>query len=187
LATGSTSIDAALKLAQEAVKICDDAGFPLGKFSTHDVSLRAQLKSARSKFHAADTTVVDEQSECKLFGIKWSLNSDTFSFELSNILKQIEETKGIVTKRSILTTSLMLYDRMGLVTPLSIVPAILVQRCWVEGLGWDQPLSNHLKKKWEEAGSQVSNSIARYWKARCLVQHSTFSTYSAMRVKPRMV
>ena len=149
LATGAEDVDSACKLAEDAVRICDAAGFPLGKFRTHNVALRDRLKGIHSSLDSIQTSEEEASNKCKVFGLIWNLDDDTFGFELSKILSHIEDTKHVVTKRNVLTTSLMLYDRMGLVAPLSLVPAILIQQCWVEGLDWDQPLSNHLKVKWE--------------------------------------
>ena len=49
------------------------------------------------------------------------------------------------------------FDPMGLLTPFLIIPKLLFQELWAEGLDWDQPLDSDIKNSWETWKQELAN------------------------------
>ena len=80
----------------------------------------------------------------KTLGVLWSPQTDEFMFSFNCPDEGFE-----ITKRSFLKKIASLFDPLGLLMPFTIRGRILLQRIWESGLGWDQPLSQTLRKEVE--------------------------------------
>ena len=129
----------------DAKQICHEAGLPLGKFRSNSLELRQRLLAVDS-----NSSVVDEVGNSKMFGLIWDCQQDVIGFDVRAILEYREATKQFKTKRFILRTSLMLYDRMGLIAPITVAPGILQQKCLMRGLSFDSELPPDLCSEWEK-------------------------------------
>ena len=47
----------------------------------------------------------------------------------------------------VLSMMARVYDPLGLISPIILVPKILIQRIWQSGATWDEPLPDHLLVK----------------------------------------
>jgi hypothetical protein len=76
-------------------------------------------------------------------GLKWDLNSDSFTFGFQ------QEDKPY-TRRGLLSTVNSLFDPMGFIAPITIQGKFLLRDTAPEGVEWDQPLPLDRQAKWEE-------------------------------------
>jgi len=56
--------------------------------------------------------------------------------------------KGLLQKRSILSSTSQLFDPLGLLSPVIIVPKTLIQDLWKIGAHWDESIPLYLHTKW---------------------------------------
>ncbi len=75
-------------------------------------------------------------------GLSWDLENDCFVF-------QVADQKKPLTKRGVLSTVNSLYDPLGFLAPVTLGGRLLLRKVTDEVDGWDEPLPENLKTKWE--------------------------------------
>ncbi|KAI5640762.1 mab-21 protein domain-containing protein [Phthorimaea operculella] len=117
----------------------------------------AQLKSGcfnlrKFKSNAPDVfpqSNIDLQSKLCLsesasaLGMGWCPQKDNLYFSIET--PNPDDTKS-VTKRSILSSSFSIFDPLGLLSPCTVSPKLLLQRVWARGLAWDAPRPDDLRR-----------------------------------------
>lgn len=88
-----------------------------------------------------DLTFSDTQLE-RALGIHWSIEDDTF--RLSNTLANQPGTR-----RGILATVASIYDPLGFLAPYVLTGKKILQEMCRQGVGWDDPLPEALRPRWE--------------------------------------
>ncbi|CAH2085266.1 unnamed protein product [Euphydryas editha] len=79
-----------------------------------------------------------------VLGLVW----DTCSDELycnTNSLPELKETKAI-TKRNLLSLTQRIFDPIGILCPVTLVPKIILQETWRRDISWDEPLPTDLEQ-----------------------------------------
>lgn len=101
------NVDAAIKLIQEARNVCAKGKLRLHKFMSNN---RTVLESIPVSERASEVQDVDLGSDelpvQTVLGVKWSVNSDTFSFKVA-----LDEKPA--TRRGILSTVASVFDPLG--------------------------------------------------------------------------
>lgn len=92
---------------------------------------------------------LDDSYETKtvnILGLLWDLHDDTLSCDI----KGLNESKGkcVTTKRTILSEIHKIYDPIGFTCPITLIPKILLQRCWELKVTWDEVLPEEINKKY---------------------------------------
>lgn len=126
LVTGAVDEQSAIELANAAVIICEEGGFPLRKFASNSAVVRESLRSLSSNItsHGAgappSTSLVlpEDAGHSNVLGLDWRWTEDDLAFEVNSIIEFHLATRHIRTKKMVLRTAMKLYDLMGLVTPL---------------------------------------------------------------------
>ena len=72
----------------------------------------------------------------KVLGVQWCRDQDTLSFSG----QRFPADSVVATKRVVLSVIARLFDRLGLLTPFTIVAKCLFQQMWEMQVGWDDPL-----------------------------------------------
>ena len=104
----------------------------------------------------------DDKSE-KVLGVTWSPRKDAFHIVTRvNFLpkKKVRQEPGllgeamppeipaILTKRMCLGQVNGIYDPLGLLAPVTVKAKILLRKMWGLKLGWDDPVSEEMRKEW---------------------------------------
>ncbi|XP_043496460.1 uncharacterized protein LOC122520465 [Polistes fuscatus] len=76
--------------------------------------------------------------------ISWNSQKDVFTFHQA------------VTKRIILSEVAQLFDPLGLLSPVVIKAKILMQRLWLEKVGWDDHLTPDIVHEWSQFRQHLS-------------------------------
>ena len=79
----------------------------------------------------------------RALGIEWCMESDHFQFRFNLKSKS-------ATRRGILSTVASVYDPLGLLSPYTLKGKQILQQMCKENCGWDEPLSEELRPKWEQ-------------------------------------
>ncbi|XP_024892483.1 uncharacterized protein LOC112467847 [Temnothorax curvispinosus] len=140
--SGASTLTKALKKRDELISICKAGGFPLKKWAANDAALlkgiqpEDRLQDAQRPWH-----VQDSQS---LLGVLWNPSRDDFSFSI----KAKEMTQ--VTKRTVLSLTVQLFDPLGWLAPVVIRAKLFIQTAWMQGLDWDTPMLAEDADRWRD-------------------------------------
>ncbi|KAL0841422.1 hypothetical protein ABMA28_015106 [Loxostege sticticalis] len=76
-----------------------------------------------------------------VLGLNWDPRNDTLNCKPpSNVPEKI-------TKRTLLSIAQSTFDPLGFLSPTTIVPKLLIQKCWLLNLDWDVPLPTDIEKR----------------------------------------
>lgn len=132
-----------IQLAQEARELCAKGGLRLHKFVSNS---SAVLSSIPTSEHASDIKskdlAFDETQTERALGIHWNIEKDNFTFNIA--LKDQPPTR-----RGILSTVAAVYDPLGFAAPYLLNGKRILQEMCRQGTGWDDPLPEHLRPRWE--------------------------------------
>ncbi|GFY55525.1 putative RNA-directed DNA polymerase from transposon X-element [Trichonephila inaurata madagascariensis] len=95
-----------------------------------------------------------------LLGLLWDLDKDTLkcNFNYSG--------EGDISKRNVLAMVHKIFDPLGILSPTTLLPKILLQEAWKLKLKWDDPLSENIQetfRKWRDETQYLEKiDIPRY-------------------------
>lgn len=144
LLTGSDNLEELKTQCQNLIFIFRSAGFNLRKWSSNS-----------SLFHVDDSemlsrTIDFNKAESKTLGVKFNANLDAFEYSFHNI-----GTSTTITKRSILSATAKIFDPLGLLTPITNIPKLLIQTLWKYKVDWDDQTSSEVQKTWSDFLNQL--------------------------------
>ncbi len=143
------SVEEAKELIAEARELCKRGGLRLHKFNSNE---RSVLDSVDSTERAVTSEPLNLDLNAapaeRALGIQWSLEHDTFSFNVN------PQTKTS-TRRGILSVIASLYDPVGFVAPFILTGKCILQELCRRGIGWDNPLPEDLSPRWERWKSDL--------------------------------
>ncbi|XP_008188461.1 uncharacterized protein LOC103310837 [Acyrthosiphon pisum] len=89
-----------------------------------------------------------EHSDLKVVGLKWDPLADMFSF-------RVHPSKVNPTKRTVLSDIAMVFDPLGLMSPITFWTKYLMQRLWTSGVLWDDPIPADIETSWSRYQSEL--------------------------------
>ena len=145
-------VEDAKNLIPEMEKLLQEGGFSLGKFMS---TSRDVIESVPEEKRAKSLQNLDI-NDCSLpqesaLGLKWNVEGDYFTYS-------IDLQDKPMTKRGLLSTSASLYDPLGLVAPVLLVPKLIQQEMCRRNLDWDDDLPQDSVRdfqKWKESVSAL--------------------------------
>ena len=134
----------ALSLCREMVELLAKGGFRLTKFLSTSRSVLAGIpedERAKSvKLIDLDASLPQESA----LGLQWSVEDDCFTYKVDFEIKPL-------TKRGLLSMTASLYDPLGFVGPVALVPKLTQQELCRRQLEWDDQVPEDLTggvEKW---------------------------------------
>ena len=113
------------------------ANMPLGQWNTNNKALQNKI--------AIDYPVYDREEEISVLGVIWNVKSDTLH------LKFVEfDKKQVITKRSLLSLVSMVFDPLGLCSPVLVKGKLLIQSAWQLNVKWDDELPTNFHDQWAD-------------------------------------
>ncbi|GFS50995.1 integrase catalytic domain-containing protein [Trichonephila clavipes] len=82
-----------------------------------------------------------------LLGLLWDLDQDTLKCNLNF------SGEGEISKRNVLAMVHKIFDPLGILSPTTLLPKVLLQEAWKLKLKWDDPLPENIQKifrKWRD-------------------------------------
>ncbi|XP_065070928.1 uncharacterized protein LOC135695688 [Rhopilema esculentum] len=134
------------ELKGRTVKIFNAAGFELHKWHSNDRSLESfqeeidQCKASSQTY--AKQQVGTTSDETKLLGLAWDKREDTLAISFPEMPER-------VTKRTVLSGLALVYDPLGIVSPVLLTGKIIYRDICEEGLSWDKEITDQLQKRWQ--------------------------------------
>ena len=103
-----------------------------------------------------------ENSVCKVLGVKWNYKKDLLCCNISEIF-----VEPPVTKRKILSVvNKIAYDPIGYSAPATVIPKIILRKCWELKLDWNQTVPDAIAKefkKWVDEIKYISDCKIPRW------------------------
>ncbi|XP_014678718.1 PREDICTED: uncharacterized protein LOC106818533, partial [Priapulus caudatus] len=151
----------AIKLVEDSRTLCATGNLRLHKFTSNNQEvLRSIPESERAKDQSLDMSLGDSQME-RVLGIHWSVIPDQFCFRL-----KLGERP--LTRRGVLSAVASVYDPLGCLAPFVLRGKWILQQMCKEKVGWDDPLSESLRPKWEQWVAELP-TLEQLQIPRCLV------------------
>ena len=133
----------ALNLVKNVKQMCSKGGFNLHKFLSNSKEV---IKSIQQSDRADGVKEVDLDVDSlpleRTLGVHWCVKSECFQFSI------VLQDKPC-TKRGILSTVSSVFDPLGFVASLMLQGKSILQELCRQDLGWDDPIPNETKAKWE--------------------------------------
>lgn len=138
------SVKEAKTLITDAQELCKRGGLRLHKFNSNwkEVLVCVDPSERAATIELLDLKMDAAPTEHTL-GIQWSIDYDTFSFNVRP--KDLPSTR-----RGILSAVASLYDPLGFIAPFALTGKSILQELCCRGVGWDDPLAEDLRLRWEE-------------------------------------
>ncbi|KAL0871958.1 hypothetical protein ABMA27_004401 [Loxostege sticticalis] len=146
--TGAHNITQAVEIKQQLVEIMASAGFELRKWSSNHAAVLQDIPDHHKA--VPDVTFDSDSNFVKVLGLAWNSQEDIFNY-------QVNQTSRDCTKRSMLSELARIYDPIGLLTPLTFLAKHLIQRLWLLGTSWDEPVPDDINHIWTKYTQQLAH------------------------------
>jgi hypothetical protein len=143
------TVEEAKKIILEMQLLLQAGGFDLGKFmstSREVIDTVPEEKRAKSlqNLDLNDNSLPQEST----LGLKWNVEGDYFTYSVNLQEKPL-------TKRGLLATTASLYDPLGLVAPVLLVPKLIQQELCRQRLDWDDALPEQKAQEFRDWREQT--------------------------------
>lgn len=142
LMTGAETIEECMSLQHQITSILNSALMPIRKWCSNSERILANLEVNDNEPLYIVRTETDDI--IKSLGLCWNPKRDQLGFQVVPI-----PTRTQVTKRILLSDLNKIFDPLGFLTPVLIKGKIFLQQLWQLKVGWDKPLVNEMKNRWE--------------------------------------
>ncbi|XP_058814677.1 uncharacterized protein LOC131678501 [Topomyia yanbarensis] len=139
---GAQTVEEAIQLRIELGELLEKGGFALRKWTSNRLEVLQGLTDDQIGMQSALHFCPNET--IKALGISWEPETDFLRFD-----SQIRHSDEHPTKRTILSDIARLVDPLGLIAPVVVRAKILMQELWLLSCGWDDPVPEPIKSKWE--------------------------------------
>ena len=155
------SVEAAVKVARDLKELCRSGSFNMTKFSSNSPELLRQIPAEdRGKKVKELDLDRDSLGSERALGLKWSMDSDMFFFQFS-------DKQNPLTRRGMLSTVSSVFDPLGIVSPVTLLGRVILQKLCSLSCGWDDPLPDALMKEWQEWLARASE-LDQIQVSRCI-------------------
>lgn len=139
--SGASDLASARKLKSQLEGIMASGGYELRKWTSNCPELLDDLPSEhlQNPHQFADA---ENPQVVLVLGVQYNPVTDAFSYKFSSV----PETQA--TKRTVLSLIARTYDPCGWISPVVFKAKVFVQKLWLSGIGWDDPLPPELLQEW---------------------------------------
>jgi hypothetical protein len=104
--------------------------------------------------HTGDGTA---ERVANVLGLKWHKSEDSiYCAPLSS------ELPGVITKRVILSQLHHIFDPLGFLSPVLLIPKLLIQKAWIESREWDTAVSDNMKMEFIMWWNEMNNLLLSF-------------------------
>ncbi|XP_076638767.1 uncharacterized protein LOC143350575 [Colletes latitarsis] len=135
---GADTLAKAIATRHDLTSLLAKGGFSLGKWAATEA---AALPEGALPENSLPLGSEDEPFHSVL-GLQWNPENDVFAYRVD------KPCAATPTKRSVLSMTAWLFDPLGCVSPVIIVPKIILQSLWIRGVDWDTPLPPEFLQEW---------------------------------------
>ena len=132
------SDDQGIMLYHQLCALWEKAGMKPRKWMSNSEQVLAQIPQTERAYQI--DLGKDELPCMKTLGLNWISKSDVFTYHHNELNQSLK-----LTKRNILKTIAALFDPLGFLVPYTVKAKIILQKLWLEGVDWDERLSEPLE------------------------------------------
>lgn len=154
------TVEEAVKVSTDAIRICNEISFPLVGFQSNHPDLLMRLP----REHVKEAYVSMDPGESrslisKVLGMYWDPLLDVFTYKLhtNNMVEKMLDETHHPSKRELLTTLMKVFDPLGLIAHYLIRAKMILQEVWRDGTSWDEPINSRLLQPWREWVKELQN------------------------------
>ena len=178
MTSGESTVERGFDLFVNSRKIMAEGGFNLRKSQSNSPQLRCLMQGCdklseheashqvtRGSFREEDDTYTKtsigmdntaySQCEQKVLRVNWNYLEDCLILPLKPLAQLACELPP--TKRSILKVVAKIFDRLGVISPVTFQMKVLFQELCKQKINWDDPLPTRIKEDW----ASWCNELAR--------------------------
>lgn len=164
LITGDDDHRQLIRICQKTSDVLQSGCFPLRKWTFNSDTYQCE-----SVEH-----FIGEHSQTKTLGLGWHNTSDELYF-----VTNIESNYSKLTKRVMLSILSQIYDPLGLLSPVVIIPKLLLQKLWLSKIDWDTPVPLDIVNIWHNFVETL-----RYLKDIRIIRHvrGAYTQYTELHI-----
>lgn len=162
--SGCDTVEEAIEASNQLKAMLAKGGFELKKWSSNNIELLNSMDP--SNISSNIQLDINLDGTVKALGISWNLRTDQFMYKIS-----LPAPPSTITKRNVLSDVQKLYDPLGWISPSIVLAKMLIQKLWLVGTQWDEPLSEELTSNWLEIRKDFEN-VNQIFLDRWLHSHS---------------
>lgn len=138
-----STAEEAIQLVSEARQLCSSGRLRIHKFVSNCQEVLASIpeEECADVSRSQDLALGEPQME-RALGVKWCVTSDHFSFRVV-----VDERP--LSRRGVLSTVASIFDPLGFVAPFILIGKQILQQMCHDKVGWDEPLPDDLRPRWE--------------------------------------
>lgn len=136
IATGSDTLEGAMKLKEELIQLLKGGCFELSKWSSNCPKLLQNESNSQLPLNLSPKDEV-----IKILGLQWDPARDVFTYK-------IDAPQPLTTKRSILSSIARIFDPLGYLSPVVCFAKVILQACWREKVDWDEIVPPFIADDW---------------------------------------
>lgn len=160
LLTSEKSVKSAITRAKQCIEIFESINWKLISFQSNSAEFLKALPQAN--ICQESIPLLESEAEAcvtKVLGCVWDTKSDTFiyKFDKNLFIKIVKDCQHLPTKRDQCSTVARIFDVLGLIACFVIRGKILLQRSWIEGIDWDQKISEKAHMDWLGWLNEIEN------------------------------
>ncbi|CAK1589145.1 unnamed protein product [Parnassius mnemosyne] len=142
ICTGASTVEEALVLRDELIAILKSGGYELRKWLSNSPHILKDLPGEDQQ----DPHLFERPENPNLLtvlGIQYQPVQDTFTYRV-----KLDPPPKAWTKRFVLSTVARTFDPNRWITPVIFLAKCFLQKLWMSGLGWDEPIGGALLREW---------------------------------------
>lgn len=158
--------DEVIALARAVRDIHQGGGFFIHKWISNDATVVAALEGGPT--HGA----VSEVSPCNsatVLGLNWNTSTDCLSFRWRADLDDLLKRDQMPTKRLVLRLGMSIFDPLGLISHITVLPRIILRDVWRTNTAWDDQIGEECRQRWDDWKSCIERldriQVPRYYGA----------------------
>lgn len=141
LMASNDNLEDAIHTAKNIEAILQKGGFTLQKWCSNDANFLRQFEPVKLTSHVSlDITI---HGTITALGLRWNMGKDVFQYSLN-----LPPMNNTITKRTILADVQRLFDPLGWLAPAMLPTKILIQKLWLQGIGWDEEVDTNIRQDW---------------------------------------
>jgi len=155
-----TDAKVGIQLSRELREMLSLGGFRLAKWMSNNKEVMDSIPVTERADISTNVDLENDPPMERALGIHWNVEKDKFVFDVKLQEKQ-------VTRRGILSVASTLYDPLGLVAPVTLIPKLVLQNACRQKLQWDDAIVPEDAEKWTDWIQNLS-ALSRVDIDRCV-------------------